>query len=38
MADAFERLLPIIARRLRPEPGAPSQTTPETPRIMREPA
>ena len=38
MADAFERLLPIIARRLRPEPGAPSQTTPETPKIMREPA
>ena len=33
MADAFERLLPILERRLRPPPderGAPRQTTPDT--------
>jgi hypothetical protein len=32
MADAFERLLPIVERRLRPRPdqcGAPRETTPE---------
>ena len=33
MADAFERLLPIVERRLRapPDPcGSPRETTPET--------
>jgi hypothetical protein len=38
MADAFERLLPIIARRLRPRPderGAPRETTPNTAGITR---
>ena len=32
MADAFERLLPIVERRLRPRPdqrGSPRETTPE---------
>jgi hypothetical protein len=33
MADAFERLLPIIERRLRPQPntcGSPGQATSDT--------
>jgi hypothetical protein len=32
MADAFERLLPILQRRIRPPPeerGAPRETTPD---------
>jgi hypothetical protein len=38
MADAFERLLPIVERRLRPRPdqrGSPRETTPEAADIMR---
>jgi hypothetical protein len=38
MADAFERLLPIIERRLRSPPdqcGSPCKTTPETADITR---
>ena len=38
MAEAFERLLPILERRLRPEPeerGAPRRTTPDTAGITR---
>ena len=38
MADAFERLLPIIERRLRPQPdtcGPLSQATPDTHLIFR---
>ena len=38
MAEAFERLLPILERRLRPEPeerGVPRQTMPDTAGITR---
>jgi hypothetical protein len=38
MADAFERLLPIIERRLRPQPdtcGSPGQATFNTDHIQR---
>jgi hypothetical protein len=38
MADAFERLLPIVERRLRSRPdqcGSPRETTPETANISR---
>ena len=38
MADAFERLLPIVQRRLRARPdqcGSPRETTPETADITR---
>jgi len=38
MADAFERLLPIVERRLRAQPdpcGSPRETTPETADITR---
>ena len=38
MADAFERLLPILQRRLRPPPderGSPRQTTPDPAGITR---
>ncbi len=38
MADAFERLLPIVERQLRPrpdQPGSPRETRPETADITR---
>jgi hypothetical protein len=38
MADAFERLLPIIERRLRPQPdtcGSPGRATSDTASISR---
>jgi hypothetical protein len=38
MADAFERLLPIIERRLRPQPdtcGSPAQATSGTALVSR---
>ena len=38
MADAFERLLPIIERRLRPQPdtcGSPGQATSDTALISK---
>jgi hypothetical protein len=38
MADAFERLLPIVERRLRSRPdqgGSPRETTPETADLTR---
>jgi hypothetical protein len=38
MADAFERLLPIVERRLRARPdpcGSPRETTPETADLTR---
>jgi hypothetical protein len=38
MADAFERLLPLIAHRLRPRPderGAPRETPPNTAGLTR---
>ena len=38
MADAFERLLPILERRLRPPPdecATPRQTTPDTVGIIK---